>query len=56
MIRITGDEAKDRILSPYFEQYHVLLRKMGTPDFMELVDNWLDKVLKVIDKLDKNNM
>jgi hypothetical protein len=53
MIRITGDETRDRILSPYFKQWHILSRHMGTPQYMDLIDAWLDNVLKVIMELNK---
>ncbi len=55
MIRITGDEAKDRILSPYFKQWHILSRHMGTPEYIDLIDAWLINILKVIAELDKKN-
>ncbi len=55
MIRITGDEAKDHILSPYFKQWHILSRHIGTPKYMNLIDVWLENILKVIAELDKKN-
>lgn len=56
MIYITGDFNKDRMLTPYVKQLQAIKQQCGHIDsdrYIELIDSWLDAVLKAIEVYDK---
>ena len=56
MIRVTGIEEKDRILSPYWYQWRAIKSQCGSIDsekYMDLIDTWLDNILKAIEDYDR---
>lgn len=56
MIYITGEFNKDRMLTPYVKQLQSIKQQYGLIDserYIELIDNWLDSILKAIEAYDK---